>query len=106
MRQIEIPVNIEYLRTLKTIADIKAISSLLNGQDQTEKCPQVTRDERLDRSGNNQYHQGMQNSCKGVSLFCSEDIVLIPTFNFTKKQEAIRNLEVQNMFKELGVELI
>lgn len=84
MRQIEIPVNIEYLRTLKDIEELRSIiiqanSSQVNKKD--SKAPSLIRkDEEAERN--------------------------IPLLNFTKKEEAIRNIETQNMFKELGVEII
>ena len=108
MRQIEIPVNIEYLRTLNTIADIKAISSQLNIPS-TDNSIQGD-DSELDRKGNTKYPQITQEvliTPKSNPLFTLETYSLTPThFNFTKKQEAIRNIETQNMFKELGVEII
>lgn len=107
MRQIEIPVNIEYLRTLKTIADIKAISSQLN-MPSTDNSIQGD-DNVQDRSGNNQYHQINQKvfTPKSNSLFTLDDYSLTPAYlNFTKKEEAIRNIETQKMLKELGVEII
>ncbi len=69
-----------------------------------------TNDDRGDkfvaRQGNNQYPQDVP---EGLNTFYPSDsnTSLKPrTFNYTKKQEAINNLEDQKVLKDLGIEVL
>ena len=81
MKEYNMDLNIEYLRTLNNIEELKSIiiQAIVNAKDSNAPIL-IRKDEEAERN--------------------------IPLFNFTKKEEAIRNIEVQNMFKELGVEII
>jgi len=75
-----------------------------------------TNDDRGDkfvaRKGNNQYPQdvsmGFFTSFQGNSVSPdAHNLSLKPrTFNYTKKQEAINNLEAQKVLKDLGIEVL
>jgi len=69
-----------------------------------------TNDDRGDkfvaRKGNNQYPQDVS---EGSNTFYPSDsnTSLKPRiFNYTKKQEAINNLEAQKVLKDLGIEVL
>ena len=61
-----------------------------------------TNDDRGDkfvaREGNNQYPQDVSEG--------SNTSLKPRTFNYTKKQEAINNLEAQKVLKDLGIEVL
>jgi len=69
-----------------------------------------TNDDRGDkfvaRKGNNQYPQDVSEGSNTFYPSESNTSLMPQTFNYTKKQEAINNLEAQKVLKDLGIEVL
>ena len=63
-------------------------------------------DKFVARKGNNQYPQDVSEGSNTFYLSESNTSLKPRTFNYTKKQEAINNLEAQKVLKDLGIEVL
>ena len=63
-------------------------------------------DKFVARKGNNQYPQDVSEGSNTFYPSESNTSLMPQTFNYTKKQEAINNLEAQKVLKGLGIEVL
>ena len=92
-----IPLNINFLKSQPTVGELRkvtreALQSPINLPTKGDKF--------VARKGN-------VPECSDTIYLSDSNTSLIPqTFNYTKKQEAINNLEAQKVLKDLGIEVL